>query len=450
MSQDFMISMRYLPKSQSDREEMLNDIGVHSVDTLFAAIPEEYRLTGDLRIPRSYAESEIVEFFRDRAAENGQGFATFLGAGAYSHYRPVVIDALVSRGEFFTAYTPYQPEIAQGTLQSIFEFQTMISELTGMDVANASMYDGSTGSAEALMMAVRITGRHKSVIATSVHPEYREVIATYARHQGMPLATVGYGRDGRIDLEALDKQVDSETAGVLVQSPNFFGIIEDIPAIADIVHKKGALLVVSIAEAISLGIVKPPAQADIVSMEAQSFGVPLGFGGPYCGVIATRDKFVRQTPGRLVGETTDRNGKRGFVLTLSTREQHIRREKATSNICTNQALVALMCNIFMTIYGREGLKELAEQNLAKAHYAADQFKKNGAKLAFEGAPFFNEFVIQTKTGPDAINDRLLEQRIVGGFPLKKLYPELGNASLWCCTETTTRAAMDAAAKEVAR
>ena len=442
--------MRYLPKSQSDRDEMLNDIGVKSVDAFFSAIPEEYRLTGDLRIPRSYAESEIVEFFRDRAAENGQGFATFLGAGAYSHYRPVVIDALVSRGEFFTAYTPYQPEIAQGTLQSIFEFQTMISELTGMDVANASMYDGSTGSAEALMMAVRVTGRHKSVIATSVHPEYREVIATYARHQGMPLATVGYGRDGRIDLDALDKHVDNETAGVLVQSPNFFGIIEDIPAIADIVHKKGALLVVSIAEAISLGIVKPPVQADIVSLEAQSFGVPLGFGGPYCGVIATRDKFVRQMPGRLVGETTDRNGKRGFVLTLSTREQHIRREKATSNICTNQALVALMCNIFMTIYGREGLKELAEQNLAKAHYAADQFQKNGAKLAFAGAPFFNEFVIQTNTGPHAINDRLLEQRIVGGFPLKKLYPELGNASLWCCTETTTRAAIDAAAKEVAR
>jgi glycine dehydrogenase subunit 1 len=442
--------MRYLPKSQSDREVMLSDIGVKSVDALFAGIPEEYRLTGDLKIPRSYAESEIIEFFRDRATENGQGFATFLGAGAYSHYRPVVIDALVSRGEFFTAYTPYQPEIAQGTLQSIFEFQTMICELTGMDVANASMYDGSTGSAEGLMMAVRVTGRHKSVIATSVHPEYREVIATYARHQGMPLTTVPYGRDGRIDLEALDKAVDNETAGVLIQSPNFFGIIEDVDAIAGIVHKKGALLVVSIAEAVSLGIVKPPAQADIVSMEAQSFGVPLGFGGPYCGVMATRDKYVRQMPGRLVGETTDRNGKRGFVLTLSTREQHIRREKATSNICTNQALVALMCNIFMTIYGREGLKELAEQNLAKSHYAADQFRKSGAKLVFDSAPFFNEFVIQTSGDPHPINNRLLEQKIVGGFPLKKFYPELGNASLWCCTETTTRAAIDAAAKEVAR
>ncbi len=441
--------MRYLPKSQSDREEMLSDIGVKSVDDLFAAIPAEYRLTGDLKIPRSYAESEIVQFFRDRAAENGEGYASFLGAGAYSHYRPVVIDSLISRGEFFTAYTPYQPEIAQGTLQSIFEFQSMICELTGMDVANASMYDGSTGAAEGLMMAVRVTGRHKSVIATSVHPEYREVITTYARHQGMPLATVSYAKNGRVDLEALDKAVDNETAGVLIQSPNFFGVIEDIAAIADIVHKKGALLIVSIAEAVSLGIVKPPSEADIVSLEAQSFGVPLGFGGPYCGVMATRDKFVRQMPGRLVGETTDRNGKRGFVLTLSTREQHIRREKATSNICTNQALVALMCNIFMTIYGREGMKELAQHNLAKAHYAAEQFQKNGAKLLFDGAPFFNEFVIQTSRDPRVIDDKLLEQKIVGGFPLKKFYPELGNASLWCCTETTSKASIDAAAKEVA-
>ena len=442
--------MRYLPKSQSDREAMLSDIGAKSVDDLFAAIPAEYRLTRDLNIPRSYAESEIVEFFRDRAAENGQGYATFLGAGAYSHYRPVVIDSLISRGEFFTAYTPYQPEIAQGTLQAIFEFQSMICELTGMDVANASMYDGSTGAAEGLMMAVRVNGRRKSVIATSVHPEYREVITTYARHQGMPLSTVGYLKNGRVDLEALDRAVDNETAGVLIQSPNFFGTIEDVAAAAEVVHKKGALLVVSIAEAVSLGIVKPPAEADIVSLEAQSFGVPLGFGGPYCGVMATREKFIRQIPGRLAGETVDRNGKRGYVLTLSTREQHIRREKATSNICTNQALVALMCNIFMTIYGKQGMKELAQQNLAKAHYAAQQFQKSGAKLAFEGAPFFNEFVIQTKTYPRAINDKLLEQNIIGGFPLKRFYPELENASVWCCTETTTKASIDAAAKEVAQ
>ena len=441
--------MRYLPKSQSDRDTMVAEIGADSIDDLFSAIPAEYRLTRDLDIPRQYAESEIVDFFRERAAESAQGYVTFLGAGAYSHYRPVVIDSLISRGEWFTAYTPYQPEISQGTLQAIFEFQSMICELTGMDVANASMYDGSTGAAEALMMAERVTGRHKSVIANTVHPEYREVIATYARYQGTPIAKVGYGNDGRVDLEALDKAIDNDTAGVLIQSPNFFGLIEDVPAIADVVHKKGALLIVSIAEAVSLGIVKPPADADIVSMEAQSFGVPLGYGGPYCGVIATRDKFVRQMPGRLAGETHDRNGKRGYVLTLSTREQHIRREKATSNICTNQALVALMVNIFMTVYGKEGLKDLAKHNLAKAHYAAEQLKKKDAKLPFEGTPYFNEFVVQTNADPYAINDKLLQQKIIGGFPLKKFYPELGNAALWCCTETTSRASIDAAVKEVA-
>jgi len=441
--------MRYLPKSQSDREVMLREIGAKSIDDLFAGIPAEYRLKGDLEIPRQYAESEIVEFFRQRAANSAQGYAMFLGAGAYSHYRPLVIDALISRGEFFTAYTPYQPEIAQGTLQSIFEFQSMICELTGMDVANASMYDGSTGAAEALMMAARITGRNKSAVASTVHPEYREVITTYSRYQGMPVSTFGYEKNGRVDLDTLDMALDEDTAGVLIQSPNFFGTIEDVAAIADIVHSKGALLIVSIAEAVSLGIVKPPTEADIVSMEAQSFGVPLGFGGPYCGVIATRDRFVRQMPGRLVGEARDRNGKRGFVLTLATREQHIRREKATSNICTNQGLVALMVGIFMTVYGRQGLKELATQNLAKAHYAAEQFKKSGATLLFEGAPRFNEFVIQTKTDPYAINDKLLEQRIIGGFPLKKFYPELNNASLWCCTETTAKASIDGVAKEVA-
>jgi glycine dehydrogenase subunit 1 len=441
--------MRYLPKSQSDRDTMLAEIGAGSIDDLFSAIPAEYRLTRDLNIPRQYAESEIVDFFRERALESAQGYVSFLGAGAYSHYRPVVIESLISRGEWFTAYTPYQPEISQGTLQAIFEFQTMICELTGMDVANASMYDGSTGAAEALMMATRVTGRHKAVIANTVHPEYREVITTYARYEGTPIWTVGYNDKGRVDLEALESSLDEETAGVLIQSPNFFGLIEDVPAIANIVHKKGALLIVSIAEAASLGIVKPPAEADIVSMEAQSFGVPLGYGGPYCGVIATRDKFVRQMPGRLAGETRDRNGKRGYVLTLSTREQHIRREKATSNICTNQALVALMVNIFMTVYGKEGLKDLAKHNLAKAHYAAEQFKKKGATLPFSGTPFFNEFVVQTKGDPYQINDKLLKQQIIGGFPLKKFYPGLGNAALWCCTEMNTRASIDAAVKEVA-
>jgi glycine dehydrogenase subunit 1 len=440
--------MRYLPKSPADREAMLKAIGARSIDDLFSCIPAEYRLNRDLKVPRQMAESEIMDWFRERSNENGVGYTTFLGAGAYYHYRPVIIDSLISRGEFLTAYTPYQPEISQGTLQSIFEFQTMISELTGMEVANASMYDGSTAAAEAVMMAVRLTGRRSVLIARSLHPEYREVLGTYAFHQGMPLATVGYAESGRIDLKELEKSITADTACVLIQSPNFFGTIEDVEAVAEIARKNGAMLVVSIAEAVSLGIVEPPRQADVIAMEAQSFGVPLGFGGPYCGVIATREKYVRQMPGRLVGQTSDKNGKRGFVLTLATREQHIRREKATSNICTNQALVALMVNIFMTIYGKVGLRELAKQNLAKTAYAAGQFGKT-ARVLFAGAPRFNEFVVQTSEDPYAINNRLLGHRIVGGFPLKKFYPELGNAALWCCTEMTTRGAIDTAVGMVA-
>jgi glycine dehydrogenase subunit 1 len=440
--------MRYLPKSPADREAMLKAIGARSINDLFAAIPAEYRLKRDLKVPRQMAESEIVEWFRERAQENGDGYANFLGAGAYYHYRPVIIDSLISRGEFLTAYTPYQAEISQGTLQSIFEFQSMICELTGMEVANASMYDGSTAAAEAVMMGVRLTGRRSVVIARSVHPEYREVLETYAHHQRLPLNTLPFTDNGRLDLKTLDKSITEETACVLIQSPNFFGAIEDVATIADIAHKRGALLVVSIAEAVSLGIVEPPRQADIIAMEAQSFGVPVGFGGPYCGVIATREQFVRQMPGRLVGQTTDKNGKRGFVLTLATREQHIRREKATSNICTNQALVALMVNIFMTTYGKVGLRELAKQNLAKTAYAVGQFSKQ-AKLLFSGVPRFNEFVVQTSEDPYAINARLLGHKILGGLPLNKFYPELGNAALWCCTEMTTRTAIDTAAGVIA-
>jgi glycine cleavage system P protein (glycine dehydrogenase) subunit 1 len=405
-------------------------------------------LNRDLNIPRQMAESEIVDWFRERSRENGDGHAIFLGAGAYHHYRPVIIDALISRGEFLTAYTPYQAEISQGTLQSIFEFQTMISELTGMEVANASMYDGSTAAAEAVMMAVRLTGRRSVAVARSLHPEYREVLSTYAFHQGMPLTAVGFNENGRLETEEVENAITSDTACVLIQSPNFFGTIEDVEMIASMAHPKGALLVVAIPEAVSLGIVEPPRSADIVAMEAQSFGVPLSFGGPYCGVIATREACVRQMPGRLVGQTTDRSGKRGFVLTLATREQHIRREKATSNICTNQALIALMANVFMTVYGKVGLKELARQNLAKTAYAAQQFGRH-ANVLFSGAPHFNEFVVRTSEDPYAINARLLGHKIVGGLPLKKFYPELGNASLWCCTELTSRSMIDTAVGHVA-
>ncbi|HTJ88308.1 MAG TPA: aminomethyl-transferring glycine dehydrogenase subunit GcvPA, partial [Terriglobales bacterium] len=275
--------MRYLPKSPADRKAMLEAIGVNSIDDLFSPIPAEYRLNRDLKVPRQMAESEIVDWFRERSRENGDGHSTFLGAGAYYHYRPVIIDSLISRGEFLTAYTPYQAEISQGTLQSIFEFQTMICELTGMEVANASMYDGSTAAAEAVMMAVRLTGRRTVAVARSVHPEYREVLATYAFHQGMPLATISFSDTGRINLKELEAAITSDTACILVQSPNFFGTIEDVEAVAEIAHRKGAMLVVAIAEAISLGIVEPPHSADVIAMEAQSFGVPLGFGGPYCG-----------------------------------------------------------------------------------------------------------------------------------------------------------------------
>ena len=437
--------MRYLPKSPAARKEMLAAIGVDSIDDLFTTIPAEYQLTRDLAIPRQHSESEIVDRFRDFADENANGYASFLGAGAYRHYRPVVIDSLVQRGEFLTSYTPYQPEIAQGTLQAMFEFQTMICALTGMEIANASMYDGSTGVAEAVMMAVRITGRDKAVVARTVHPEYREVLATYAQHQEIPISEVGYAANGRIDLAALDATITSETACVLIQSPNFFGTIEDVAAIAEIAHAKGALLIVTVAEAISLGIVQPPAEADIVVLEAQSFGVAVSFGGPYCGVIACKEKFMRQMPGRLVGETKDADGKRGYVLTLSTREQHIRREKATSNICTNQALVALIATIFLTVYGKQGLRELAEHNLAKADYLKNALGAD-AKVVFDGAPRFHEFVVELPGLADVINSSLLEEKIIGGLPLAKWYPELGpNASLWCATELTTRVQMDAVA-----
>ncbi len=459
--------MRYLPKSSADREAMLAEIGQPSIEALFESIPAEYRLTGDLRIPRQHSESEILDRFRafganlasgdaeELAAQPaaGQPVASFLGAGAYRHYRPAIIDSLVQRGEFLTSYTPYQPEIAQGTLQAMFEFQTMICELTGMEIANASMYDGSTGATESVLMACRVTGRQGAVVARTVHPEYREVLSTLTRHQEISITEVDYiapGADqrdqtGRIDLAALDAAVTNETACVLLQSPNFFGVIEDVAAVAEIAHRKGALLIVSIAEAVSLGIVRAPVEADIISMEAQSFGVAVGYGGPYCGVIASKEQFLRQMPGRLVGETRDADGRRGYVLTLSTREQHIRREKATSNICTNQALVAMMVTIFLTVYGKQGLRELAEQNLAKAAYLEAALRSAGGKRLFT-APHFHEFALTTAESAEELNARLLEQRIVGGLDLARWYPELGaNVTLWCATELTTRAQMDAAA-----
>ena len=347
---------------------------------------------------------------------------------------------MVSRGEFLTSYTPYQAEISQGTLTSIFEFQTMICQLTGMDVANASMYDGSSAVPEAAMMAVRVTRRDRVLIARTVHPEYREVLGTYTKHQGIPVDEIAYAKSGRLDFDDLKKKLTDDVAAVIIQTPNFFGLLEQVKEIAALVQSKGALLVVVFTEAVALGLIEPPREADIVVGELQSFAISPSYGGPYAGIIATQEKYIRQIPGRLVGETVDADGKRAYCLTLATREQHIRREKATSNICTNQALLALMATVFMTVYGKQGLRELAEQNLAKAHYLAGKLP-----LAFD-APFFHEFVVRANgRSPEAINGELLTKKIIGGLPLGRFYPELKDCMLLCATEMSRRQDMDTVA-----
>ncbi len=425
---------------------MLESCGVSRLEDLFSCLPDEVRLKRPLALAPGKSEYEILDYFRAKGAENGNGYPSFLGAGVYRHYRPVLVDTVVSRGEFLTSYTPYQAEISQGILTTIFEFQTMICQLTGMEVANASVYCGSTAVPEAAIMAARITGRHRIVAANTVHPEYREVLRTYARNQGMPVEECAYDRDsGALDLAQLEKKLDDTTAAVIVQSPNFFGVVEDVNQAARLAHQRGALLVHVFAEAVSLGLLEPSREADIVAGELQSFAIPPSFGGPYAGVIATREKFMRQMPGRLVGETKDSSGNRAYCLTLATREQHIRREKATSNICTNQALIALMGTVFMTVYGKQGLRALAEQNLAKAHYLASRLPAR-----FSGA-FFNEFVAEAKgRTPKAVNEALLAKKIIGGLPLGRFYPELAGCVLLCATEMNARREMDQLAEVMAQ
>ena len=434
--------MRYLPKSAAERRDMLAAIGARSIETLFASIPKQFRLKEPLQLPAAMSEYEIIEYFRARAAENSYGYTSFLGAGVYNHLRSVVTDALIQRGEFLTSYTPYQAEISQGTLQAIFEFQTLMCELTGMEVANASMWDGSTATTEAVLMAERLTGKHRVVVARSLHPEYRQVLDTYTRNLGLHIQEVGFTSSGQADMARLDAAINGETAAVVVQSPNFFGVLEQIPQLAQLAHAKGALLVVAITEGVSLGAVRPPVEADIVAMEAQSFGLAPSYGGPYAGVIATRDKFVRQMPGRLAGETVDSTGRRGYVLTLATREQHIRREKATSNICTNQALCALAATIHLCLLGKEGLRELAAQNLAKARFALEQLETiPGVRRAFSG-PFFNEFAVEFPRSVKMVNADLLREKIIGPLPLGSSYADLTKRALFCVTETTSRAEIE--------
>jgi len=433
--------MRYLPNSDADRAAMLQEIGCGSVDELFAQIPDELRLQDKLNLPGPLSEPEILEFFRQAAVLSTRDYVSLLGAGAYSHYRPVVIDALILRGEFLTSYTPYQAEISQGNLQAMFEFQTLIAQLTGMEIANSSLYDGSTATNEAVLMALRLTGREEVVIARSVHPEYREVVRTYLQHQDVRLHEAPYAASGQVDVEQLQSVVGEKTAAVVIQSPNFFGSLERVAEVAEVAHRRGVLLVVAVAEPLSLALVKPPVEADIVCGEAQSFGVPVAFGGPYVGFLATKEKFVRQMPGRLVGQTVDTEGHRGFVLTLATREQHIRREKATSNICTSQTLCALMATIYLCLMGKKGLRMLAKQNLAKAHYASQQLAASGASLPF-AAPHFNEFVVEPPGDAEELLARLREGKVIGGLSLRRFYPELKNHLLVCVTETVTKDAMD--------
>jgi glycine dehydrogenase subunit 1 len=419
---------------------MLATIGLRSADELIAHLPADVRFDKRLNMNDGVSEFEIVDYFKQQAARNANGYPSFLGAGVYNHYRPVLVDAVVSRGEFLTSYTPYQAEISQGTLVSIFEFQTMVCQLTGMDVANASMYDGSSAVPEAAMMAVRITKRDKVLVARTVHPEYREVLKTSTQHQGMPIEELAYNKAGRLDLDDLKNKLTSQVAAVIVQTPNFFGLLEELKEIASLVQSEGALLVVAFTEAVALGLIEPPREADIVVGELQSFAISPSYGGPYVGIIAAREKYIRQLPGRLVGETTDADGRRAFCLTLATREQHIRREKATSNICTNQALLALMATVFMSVYGKQGLRELAEQNLAKAHYLAGK-----VTCEFVG-PFFNEFVANTNgKSPDQVNAELAEKKIIGGLPLARFYPELKGSMLLCATEMNKREDMDTVA-----
>ncbi len=434
--------MRYLPKSETSRRAMLDVIGARSIEELFETIPAEFRLRAPLQLPGPLSEPEIIAYFEQRAAENARGYTSFLGGGVYSHLQSVVVDAIIQRGEFLTSYTPYQAEISQGTLQAIFEFQTLICQLTGQDVANASMYDGSTALAEAVLMAERITGRHRIAVARSVHPEYREVLATYGQHSGLEIVPIDYAASGQLDRDAARAAVDDRTGALVIQSPNFFGALEPVDEFAELARARGALAVVAVAEAASLGAVRPPASADIVAMESQSLGLAPSYGGPFAGVIATQEKFVRQMPGRLAGQAADRAGRRGFVLTLATREQHIRREKATSNICTNQALCALAVTVQLCLLGRQGLRELAEQNVAKAQFALRELEKlPGVRRVFS-APFFNEFVLEFPRSVRLINEQLLRERIIGPLALGTHYPEQTKRGLLCVTETTPRAEIE--------
>ena len=436
--------MRYLPHAESDLTEMLRTVGVDRLEDLADVLPEHLRMKKPLDLPFPLSEMELVQNLRS-LSEAGRGikpWISFLGAGSYDHFIPSVVDHVLRRSEFYTAYTPYQPEVSQGTLQAIFEFQTLICQLTGMDLVNASVYEGASAVAEAVLMAQRLKGRKKCLLSRTVHPEYRTVTHTYTHPLDLELNTIPYSPEGSLDLDALEKALDKEVSSVVIQQPNFFGCLEDVGRIAQITHVHDALLVVAVAEPLSLALLQPPGflGADLVVGEGQSFGNPVSFGGPYVGFFASKENFLRSMPGRLAGETVDLEGRRGFILAVATREQHIRREKATSNICTNQALCALAVLVYLTLMGKEGLRELAEMNLSKCEYA--KRKLGETNLLRFSAPTFNEFVLTLKGDSEPALQTLFQQGIIGGLPLKRFYPELKNELLICVTEKHSREDID--------
>lgn len=436
----------YIPHTDSDREAMLKTIGVKSIADLFTDIPDEKRFP-DIEIPPALSEMEVVDELKGIADSNEtvENLISFLGAGAYNHYIPSVVDSILRRGEFYTAYTPYQPEISQGTLQAIFEYQSMIAQLTGMDVSNASHYDGATAIAEAVNMAyAQYRGKRKKfVISSAVHPHYRETIRTYIKGTDFNLVGDREGIDISDGPNALIELMDDQTALLIVAYPDFFGRIFDLKAVIEAAHENGAMAAVTV-NPLALGLLSPPGVfgADIVTGEGQPLGIPLSYGGPYLGIFTTRDKFVRKMAGRLVGETVDTRGQRGYVLTLSTREQHIRRERATSNICTNQGLLALAAGVYLSLLGKHGLRQVAELNYHKAHYAAEKIYALDGFKRWSQQPFFNEFVVELPKEASEVLDILLESGILGGYDLGHVYPELQNHLLIAVTEMIGRDEID--------
>lgn len=435
----------YIPTTPEDEQEMLKVAGVKSLEDLFSDIPKDMQLNRELDLPKAKSELEVMTYLNSLAKKNcsTSDLTCFLGAGAYDHYIPAVVDHIISRSEFYTSYTPYQPEISQGTLQYIFEFQSLICNLTGMDVANASLYDGGSAIAEAALMAASHSRKDQIIISKTVRPESRRVLKTYAHLQDLEVVEIDM-KDGVTDLEQLEKHVSDNTAAVILQSPNFFGIIEDLKAAGEIAHKGKKTTFIASVDPISLAVLKKPSElgVDVVVGEGQAMGIPLSFGGPYLGFLATKKDYLRKIPGRIVGETIDVNGKRSYVLTLTAREQHIRREKATSNICSNQGLNVLAATVYMVTLGKEGLKEVAMQSTKKAHYAYEQITKSGKYKPVFDQPFFKEFAVKSDIDSNKILDDLRREDIIGGYDLGISYPKHKNSILYAVTEKRTKDEID--------